>query len=53
MINMSIASLRAVGGGFLLMVDGIVMMVQMALVFQTKGTTEKHNGTTMIDNKSE
>ena len=41
---MNIASLRAIGGGFFLIVDGIVMMVQMALVFQTQGTTESTMG---------
>lgn len=49
---MNLASSNVVGGFSFMIVDGIVMMVQMAFDVPDKSNNGKHNETTMMDNKS-
>ena len=50
---MNLAPSSVVGGGLFMIVDGIVIMVQMAFDVPDKENHRKHNGTTMMVNKSE
>lgn len=49
---MNLASSSVVGGFSFMIVDGIVIMVQIAFDVPDKENNRKHNGTAMMDNKS-